>query len=112
MLSIAVLKPLKHKIGNPAAVLLSFLLSGLLHEFAITVPVNTGSGGPALYFVIQGMAVIAEKEMEKRGATILKNRLIAKLWTVFWLIVPIPLLFNHEFIKQIVWPLANLKPVW
>lgn len=112
MLSIAVLRPLKHKIGNTLAVLLSFLLSGLLHELALTVPVNAGFGGPTLYFAIQGMAVIAEKKIEQREMGALKNRLIAKLWVMFWLILPIPLLFNQEFIKQIVWPLANLKSIW
>jgi hypothetical protein len=112
MLSIAVLRPLKAKIGNTTAIFLSFLLSGLLHEVAITLPVSAGFGMPTLYFIIQGCAVAAEKKMEKQSITLLKNKLIAKLWVLFWLIAPIYFLFPSPFIEQVVWPLANLNGVW
>jgi len=111
MLSIAVLRPLKAKIGGTTAVLVSFLFSGLMHEVAITLPVNAGFGMPTLYFTIQGFAVIAEKKMEKGNISVLKNKLFAKLWVLFWLIMPIHFLFPNPFIKQIVWPLAGLN-VW
>jgi len=111
MLSIAVLRPLKAKIGNTTAVLLSFLLSGLLHEVAITLPVNAGFGMPTVYFFIQGLAVVAEKKMEKQNLIFLKNKLTAKLWLLFWLIAPVHFLFPNFFIEQIVWPLANLNPL-
>lgn len=111
MLSIAILRPLKTKIGNTTAVLLSFLLSGLLHEVAITLPVSAGFGGPTFYFIIQGCAVVAEKKMEKQNSIFLKNKLAAKLWVLFWLIAPIHFLFPSAFIEQIVWPLANLNPL-
>jgi D-alanyl-lipoteichoic acid acyltransferase DltB (MBOAT superfamily) len=111
MLSIAVLRPLKTKIGNTTAIMLSFLLSGLLHELAITLPVNAGFGGPTVYFIIQGCAVLAEKKMEKQNLVLRENRLLAKLWVLFWLIAPIHFLFPTPFIEQIVWPLANLNPL-
>ena len=111
MLSIAVLRPLKTKIGNTTAVLLSFLLSGLLHEIAITLPVNAGFGGPTIYFIIQGCAVVAEKKMEKQNFGLSKNTLLVKLWLFFWLIAPIHFLFPDPFIEQIVWPMANLNPM-
>jgi alginate O-acetyltransferase complex protein AlgI len=112
MLSIAVLRPLKTKIGNTTAILLSFLLSGLLHEVAITLPVNAGFGMPTVYFIIQGFAVLAEKKMERQSVSFLKNRVIAKMWVLFWLITPIGFLFPSQFIKQIVWPLTNLINIW
>ncbi|MGY3214206.1 MBOAT family protein [Mucilaginibacter sp. HD30] len=111
MLSIAVLRPFKTKIGNTTAVLVSFLLSGLLHEIAITLPVNAGFGGPTIYFIIQGIAVVAEKKMEEQNIALSKNKLLAKLWLLFWLIVPIRFLFPDAFIEQIVRPLANLNPI-
>lgn len=112
MLSIAVLRPLKTKTGNTTSILLSFLLSGLLHEVAITLPVNAGFGMPTVYFIIQGLAVAAEKEMEKRNIVLLKNKLAAKLWVLFWVVAPIHFLFPNPFIEQIVWPLANLNGIW
>jgi hypothetical protein len=41
--------------------------------------------------------------------TFLKNRIIARAWVFFWLVIPMPLLFHEQFIKQIVWPLAGLS---
>jgi len=109
MLSIAVLRPLKTRIGNTAAILLSFLLSGLLHEVAITLPVNAGFGMPIAYFIIQGFAVVAEKQMKKQNVAILNNWFVAKLWLLFWLLAPISLLFPKQFIEEIIQPLANLN---
>src|SRR5690606_37647104 len=54
MTSVAVFRPLKGKVGNTAALMTAFVFSGLLHELAISVPVNSGYGLPLLYFVIQG----------------------------------------------------------
>jgi len=109
MLSIAVLRPLKNSIGKEKAVLLSFILSGLLHELAITVPVNAGFGMPTAYFVIQGCAVLAEQAIKKRNAPLFQSLLFAKTWLLFWLVAPIGLLFPYQFIRLIIWPLAGLN---
>jgi alginate O-acetyltransferase complex protein AlgI len=40
---------------------------------------------------------------------LLKNKTIARLWVFFWLVIPMPLLFHSQFIKAILWPLADLN---
>jgi hypothetical protein len=108
MTSVAIFRPLKNKIGGAAALMLAFMFSGLLHELALSVPVNSGYGLPMVYFIIQGLVVLMEKVLISRKITFLKKGAIAHIWVFFWLVTPMPLLFHPEFIKQIVWPLAGL----
>ncbi|WCT11763.1 MBOAT family protein [Mucilaginibacter jinjuensis] len=108
MTSVAIFRPLKAKTGSPVALLLAFAFSGLLHELALSVPVNSGYGLPMLYFIIQGALVLFEKFLTIRKNTFLQHKVVAKIWLFFWLVVPAPLLFHPQFIKQIVWPLAGL----
>jgi hypothetical protein len=108
MTSVAIFRPLKNKIGPATALMLAFMFSGLLHELALSVPVNAGYGLPMIYFIIQGCIVLFEKFLISRKIRFLQNRVIAAIWVFFWLALPMPLLFHPEFIKQIVWPLAGL----
>jgi hypothetical protein len=108
MTTIALLRPLRYKIGNPAAVLIVFVFSGLLHELALSVPVNKGFGLPLLYFLIQGILVLLEKRYASGTSHFLQNKIIARLWVFFWLVVPVPLLFHAAFLQEVVWPLAGL----
>lgn len=108
MTSVAIFRPLKNRVGAPAALMISFIFSGFLHELALSLPVNSGYGLPTLYFVIQGILVLVEKLLASRGVLFLRNRLVARVWVFFWLVVPMPLLFHEQFIKQIVWPLVGL----
>ena len=107
MTSVAIFRPLKNKIGGAAALMLAFMFSGLLHELALSVPVNSGYGLPLLYFIIQGCVVLFEKLLIRRKVRFLQNKAVAKVWLFFWLVIPAPLLFHPQFIKQIVWPLAG-----
>jgi len=109
MTSVAVFRPLKNKIGSAAALMAAFIFSGLLHELALSVPVNNGYGLPLLYFIIQGVMVLLEKVLISQKILFLQNRVIARLWTLFWVITPMPLLFHPHFIKEILWPLAGLN---
>ncbi len=109
MTSIAIYRPLMKQTDAKAAFFLSFLFSGLLHEAAISLPVNNGFGLPLLYFAIQGLVMLAEQFLSKRNITFFKNGSIAKLWMWFWIIVPAPVLFHIYFIREIIWPLAGLS---
>jgi hypothetical protein len=108
MTSVAIFRPLKNKTGAAVALMISFVFSGLLHELALSLPVNSGYGLPTLYFVIQGLLVLVEKLMASRGILFLKNKFVARVWVFFWLIVPMPLLFHEQFIRQIAWPMVGL----
>ena len=64
MTSVAIFRPLKNKVGSAAALMTAFIFSGLLHEIALSVPVNSGYGLPTLYFIIQGSIVLLEKAVD------------------------------------------------
>jgi len=111
MAVIAIFRPLKSKIGQTGAVLAGFAFSGILHELALSLPVNTGYGLPLLYFLIQGALVVLEKVLLNHQIYILQHRVIGKIWTLFWVIVPAPLLFHEAFIQHVVWPLAGITHI-
>jgi alginate O-acetyltransferase complex protein AlgI len=109
MTSVAVFRPLKNKTWSTVALMAAFAFSGLLHELALSVPVNNGYGLPLLYFIIQGAMVLVEKALISQKISFLQHQVIARLWTLFWVIVPMPLLFHPHFIKEVVWPFAGLN---
>jgi hypothetical protein len=109
MTSIAIFRPLRNKLGSGAALMIAFAFSGLLHELALSVPVNSGYGLPTIYFIIQGVLVLLEKVLTDKQAAFLKHPVTARLWTLFWVIAPMPLLFHLPFIRQIVWPMVGLR---
>ncbi|TDE12790.1 wax synthase family protein [Dyadobacter psychrotolerans] len=108
MTSITIFRPLKDKLGSGPALIIAFLFSGLLHELAISVSVKNGYGLPMLYFIIHGCVVLIEKVLFRKNILFLQNKIFAKLWVLFWLVAPIPLLFHYKFMQEIVWPLAGL----
>jgi alginate O-acetyltransferase complex protein AlgI len=82
-----------------------------LHEIALSVPVNAGYGLPTLYFIIQGTLILIEKLLSNKKAGFLHHNVYARVWTLFWVITPMPLLFHEQFIKQVLWPMAGLSAV-
>ena len=106
MTAMVVYKPLKGKYGMPLAMIASFLVSGLLHEIAISFPVKMGYGLPFLYFVLHGLAMYAEGKVEF-VKQIVSNAVASHVWVFAWLILPMPLLFHHVFIVEVVEPLRD-----
>ncbi len=97
-----VLRPLRARgVGRTAAVFAGFMVSGLLHELAITVPAGGGYGGPTLYFLLQGLGWTWEQRLTLRG-------LVARGWTWAWILIPLPLVFPAEFAYRVMFPLAGL----
>ena len=108
MTFITIFRPLKDKMGSGPALMIAFMFSGLLHELAISVPVKSGYGLPMLYFIIHGCVVLVEKLLFRKNILFLQNSIVSKIWILFWLIVPVPLLFHDRFLQEIIWPLAGL----
>jgi alginate O-acetyltransferase complex protein AlgI len=108
MTSIAIFRPLRNRVGGAVALMVAFIFSGLLHEIALSVPVNAGYGLPTLYFIIQACVVLLERLLSRSKVKFLQHRVYARVWTLFWVIAPAPLLFHTEFVKHIVWPLSGL----
>lgn len=86
------------------AVLLAFLLSGALHEFAISYPAAGGYGGPMLYFVIQAIACLAEQRLLRLFGA---NTAGKRIWTWLVLLLPAPLLFTPIFMGAIIDPMYS-----
>ena len=78
-----------------------FLISGLLHELALSFPVKAGWGGPLGYFFIQGLLMRAEKKAGVKDWPLQW----ARLWTWCWLLLPLPLLFHQAVREALVLPL-------
>jgi alginate O-acetyltransferase complex protein AlgI len=48
--------------------------------------------------------------LEGIGRPIDRAGWLAHVWTIGWLLVPLPMLFHPYFIKGIVWPLVGIEP--
>lgn len=99
MTQITVFLPLARALRPQWALLLSFFVSGIFHEVAISLPVMEGFGLPTAYFTLQGVLVMVERRLGIQDAR------LARAWTVAALLLPFPLLFHTSFLYQIVWPL-------
>jgi alginate O-acetyltransferase complex protein AlgI len=90
-----VFKPVARRRGPVAGILATFFFSGLLHEVLLSVPVGGGYGLPLLYFLLHGALVLAERRWAIRG----------RVWTLFWVLAPAPLLFHPWFLRALILPL-------
>ena len=86
------LKSLRNVLGKRRAIAGAFVISGVLHEAAISFPAGGGWGGPLTYFVLQAVLV---QIRALRGSRIL---------TWIALVAPAPMLFHTPFRSQIVVP--------
>ena len=99
----AIYRPAAQTLGKNGSMLLVFLVSGLLHEMAISLPVRAGYGLPTAYFLLHGALMWFERSRASAGKPV--GGLGGRLWTCFWLVAPLPLLFHRAFIEGVVAPL-------
>jgi alginate O-acetyltransferase complex protein AlgI len=109
MTALAVYRPLEARFGRRIAMVAGFLVSGLLHEVAITVPVGAAYGLPTLYFAFQGALVLVETALERAGHPVQKPTWRGRLWTLLWVGLPVPVVFPPQFMAQVVLPLVGLS---
>ncbi|HNF24981.1 MAG TPA: MBOAT family protein [Leptospiraceae bacterium] len=108
MTVLTVFRPLKKYVSPETAEFCSFLVSGLLHEMAISVPVQKGYGLPLLYFLIHGILM----QLEKKNSLvkwILSHRIGRHIWVISSLVLPVPILFHSDFAKEVVFRLPDLR---
>ena len=86
-------------LSKESSILALFLLSGVLHELALSLPPGTGWGGPLLYFSVQGVAMLLEHRFG------LQHHKLRRLWTWSIILLPLPLLFHAAFCQALVLPL-------
>jgi hypothetical protein len=106
MTALIVYRPLKDKISPRMALIASFMVSGVLHEIAISFPVNSGYGLPLTYFAIHAVLIFLEEESQVIKK-IIQNPVLAHVWVLGWLICPMPLLFHAGFIECVLMPLRQ-----
>jgi hypothetical protein len=92
-------RPLAKRFGATAGMAISFLVSGLIHELAITVPAGAGYGGPTIYFMAQGLGLGIERRFP-RG--------LQRPFAILVVLVPVPLLFPAAFLDRIIAPFLEL----
>ncbi len=107
MTALIAYRPLREKVGIEAAVVLSFLLSGVLHEIAISFPVGAGYGLPMIYFVIHAAAMQMESKLSFIQR-IVSHRFWSHVWVMGLLVIPMPLLFHKAFMENVLVPLRDL----
>ncbi|HVG10409.1 MAG TPA: MBOAT family protein [Thermoanaerobaculia bacterium] len=107
MTALGIYRPLEPEVGRPAAMAAAFLVSGLLHEIAISLPVNRGFGLPLAYFALHGILRLVEQGWERAGNPISRNAWVGRAWTIFWLVLPLPILFHRPFLTEVIWPLLG-----
>lgn len=105
MSALGIYRPLEPRVGRSAAMAAAFLVSGLLHEIAISLPVNRGYGLPLAYFALHGLLRLAELGLERAGRPISRHAWVGRAWTIFWLVLPVPILFHRPFLAAVIWPL-------
>lgn len=101
------LKPLARPLGAHGARLAVFFFSGLVHEVVISVPARGGWGLPTLYFLLNGVGVVAEKSALGRRLG-LGAGWRGWLWVLAVAGLPVPLLFHTPFVERVFAPLLHV----
>ncbi|MFD2157564.1 MBOAT family protein [Rubritalea tangerina] len=102
MMAIAVQRPLEERFGRAWAVFTVFVISGLFHELAITVPVGAGYGLPTLFFTLQGGFVALERTFGVGGKWLCLGSLV----------LGIPVLFPPAFVDAVILPVSKFLTQW
>lgn len=93
-----VFRPFTHRVGVAWATLVTFLISGLIHELVISLPARGAYGLPTAYFLLQGCGILAERWLpEIRGRT----------FTILVTTVPAFWLFHPPFVRQVILPFMH-----
>lgn len=99
-------KPLARSSSPLAAVVGGYAFSGVVHELAISVPARTGLGLPTLYFALQGVAIVFERWLVKRGVAI-RGGWRGWIWTAVVTVPGASILFHPPFIRNVMVPVVE-----
>lgn len=99
-------RPLARAMHPRLALLLGFVVSGLLHEAVITVPARGGYGGPTLYFCVQALGLGIEHSPLRRWLG-LNRAWRGWLFTMLIVLAPVGLLLPPVFIRNVVLPMMD-----
>jgi predicted DCC family thiol-disulfide oxidoreductase YuxK len=94
-----VFRPLARRAGVVAATLSAFAVSGIIHELVISLPAGAGYGFPTGYFLIQGLAVLAQRKVAA-----LRGQVSGWLFTMIVVAAPAYWLFHPPFVRGVIVP--------
>ena len=98
--------PLARKWGAAIGSIAGFVFSGVIHELAISLPARGGYGWPMLYFLIQGLGVLGERQFTKWGWW-KPGSVASRCWAVAVVALPVPLLFHQAFVTKVIVPITG-----
>ena len=96
-----VFRPCARRLGATGALLVTFTVSGLIHDLMISVPACGGYGLPTLYFLLQGSAIVLERTIG------LNSGLRGWLFTMLVVGPPAFILFHPPFVLRVVVPFMH-----
>jgi alginate O-acetyltransferase complex protein AlgI len=96
-------RPLTSRLGPRRALLVGFLLSGLVHEAVISLPAGGGYGGPTLFFLLQPVGMLIERSRIGESCG-LRSGWRGWLFTMGALLLPLAMLFHKPFVTEVVLP--------
>jgi hypothetical protein len=96
-------RPLTARFGAKAALAIGFLVSGVVHDFVISLPAGRGYGGPTFFFVIQAGAIFVERSAIGKSIG-LGSGWTGWLFTMVVLAGPVMLLFHRPFVLGVIVP--------
>ena len=98
-----VFQPMHRRAGIAMATLVTFLVSGLVHELVISAPAGAGFGLPTMYFAIQGCGLLAERSRFGRRLG-LRRGLIGRMFAIVIVAAPAFWLFHPPFVHNVILP--------
>jgi len=92
-------RPLARHTNAKIAMLVVFLVSGLIHDFVISVPAQGGYGLPTLYFLLQAAGLFLQRRLG-----VPSRAWHQRVSTWFVVVTPLPLLFHGPFLRRVIAP--------
>jgi hypothetical protein len=96
-------RPLVPRVGARCALVLGFVVSGLIHELVISLPAGGGYGGPTAFFALQGVGLLVERSGVGRWLG-LGQGIRGWLFAALLLLLPAGMLFHPPFVLRVVMP--------
>jgi hypothetical protein len=98
--------PLAARLGARAALLVGFIVSGVVHDVVISWPAGGGFGGPTIFFAVQGIGILCERSTAGRRFG-LGRGWRGRGFAAAALVGPLPLLFHVPFVTRVTVPFMD-----
>jgi len=103
--------PLRPHLGARGAMFAVFLVSGLAHDFVISLPAAVGFGLPTLYFAAQGCGVWLERSTLGKRLR-LQRGLRGRIFALAVVAAPVFWLFHPPFAEGVILPFLEVIGAW